>query len=251
METKTRSALVTGAGARDGIGFAIARTLARRGVRIAVVSTTDRIHDRATELRAEGFDVFAGVADLTRMEEALRLRDRIGEVDALINNAGLGSVRRPGVTKLFAELSEDEWDQEIDVNLKTAFVATRVFLPGMLARGYGRIVNVASTTGPCVANPGETAYSAAKAGMVGMTRALALEVARSGVVVNAVAPGWIATGASTPEERAAALSAPPGRAGTPEEVAAVVAFLASAEASYVNGATLVVDGGAMLQERKG
>jgi 3-oxoacyl-[acyl-carrier protein] reductase len=112
-------------------------------------------------------------------------------------------------------------------------------------------VNVASVTGPLVSNPGESAYSAAKAGMVGLTHALALEVGPAGVTVNAVAPGWIDTGASTAEERIAACNTPLGRAGRPDEVAAAVLFLASDAASYVNGITLVVDGGNILQERKG
>ena len=180
-----------------------------------------------------------------------KLLTAIGPVDVLVNNAGMGSLSQPAVQKHFVELDEAEWDRGIDVTLKTAFLATRAFLPSMMSEGYGRVVNVASVTGPLVSNPGESAYSAAKAGMIGMTHALALEVGASGVTVNAVAPGWIDTGTATAEERVAARNTPLGRAGRPDEVAAAVIFLASEAASYINGITLVVDGGNILQERKG
>ena len=120
----------------------------------------------------------------------------------------------------------------------------------MRARGYGRIVNISSTTGARASNPGEAAYSAAKARMIGMNMSLALEVAQFGITVNSVAPGWIATESSTPDEVRAAPSTPLGRAGWPEEVAAAVAFLASPEASYITGELLVVNGGNCLVENK-
>lgn len=249
-EGQLLSALVTGAGGPDGIGFAIARKLAQNGLAVFITGASERIHLRAQELQAQGYDVTSHVADLTNAQEVVRLRERVGAVDVLINNAGMVSTAVPAVQREFLALSEADWDVGIDVTLKTAFLVTRAFLASMIENRRGRIVNIASVTGPLVSNPGEAAYSAAKAGMVGLTHALALEVGSCGVTVNSVAPGWIETGASTEDERIAARHTPLGRAGKPDEVAAAVAFLASAEASYINGAMLVVDGGNVLQERK-
>jgi len=248
MQRKT--AIITGAGAADGIGFACARNLAQEGLTVHLVATSERIFARADALRAAGFAATGHICDLTDRTAVETLRKATGPAAVLVNNAGMGSIAQPALQREFVELEETDWDRGISVSLKTAFLATRIYLPAMYSDGYGRIVNVASVTGPYVANPGETAYSAAKAGMVGMTHALALEAGPRGVTVNAVAPGWVETGSSTEEERRAARATPIGRAGTPDEIAAAVCFLASAKASYVNGAVIVVDGGNILQERK-
>jgi 3-oxoacyl-[acyl-carrier protein] reductase len=247
----TAVAVVTGAGSPTGIGFAAALALGRAGHPVVITSTTERIHARAGELQRAGCQAAGVVADLTTDEGVaalLRAANFTGPVDVLVNNAGMAILGAMDELAELDRLSRQQWQRSLDRNLTSAFLVTRALLPAMKQRGYGRIVNISSTTGPVSAVAGDTAYAAAKAGLVGFTRAVALEAAPYGITVNAVAPGWIATGSQTEREAAAGTRAPVRRSGTPEEIASVIAFLASRGASYVTGQLIVADGGNSIVE---
>ncbi|HRD12069.1 MAG TPA: SDR family NAD(P)-dependent oxidoreductase [Mycobacterium sp.] len=245
-----RVAVITGAGAPDGIGATVARHLVAEGARVVLGATSDRVHDRAAELGDAAVGV---IADLTAEGSAESLVDaalqRWGRLDIVVNNAGMTSVSSGwDADDDVAGLSLAQWDAAIARNLTTAFLMCRAAVPVLTAAGYGRIVSVGSTTGTVNAMPGQSTYTAAKAGLVGLSRALALEVIGDGVTVNVVAPGYIATGSQLPFEAAAAAAGPIGRSGTPDEIAACVLFLAHESASFVTGAVLVADGGHGLPE---
>jgi 3-oxoacyl-[acyl-carrier protein] reductase len=246
-------ALVTGAGSPSGIGFASARALGRDGAALALVSTTGRIHQRAAELQAEGIQARGYVADLTDPAAVQRivddLRAEFGRIDICVNNAGMTVVTEEGqLDALVDEMSLTDWRASLDRNLTTCFLVTKAVLPLMRAQKYGRIINVASTSGPVQAFVGDSAYHAAKAGMWGFTRAVALETAGDGITVNAIAPGWIATGSQLESEQLAGQLTPLKRSGRPDEVAHAVRFLAHKDASYITGQLIVVDGGNSVPE---
>jgi 3-oxoacyl-[acyl-carrier protein] reductase len=233
-------ALVTG-GAR-GIGAAAARALADDGWPVAILHRTSAADaeatvDAITEAGGSAVAVTADITDPAGCDRAFaEAEERLGPVLCLVNNAGM---RADG---LAMSMGDDDWDAVIDTNLSAGFRLTRRALRTMVRSRFGRIVNIASVVGPR-ANAGQANYAASKAGLIGLTRTVAAEVARKNVTVNAVAPGFIETDMTADVPDAIKESVPARRAGTPDEVAACVRFLASDAAGYVTGTTLYVDGG--------
>ena len=256
------TALVTGAGAGDGIGLATARALGDLGAAVAVAATTERAHVRAAELTRDGIRSVGVVADLTdehAVEAAVaEVVAELGPVTVLVNNAGMTSIARPVLDGDAAGaesgttlgLAPEAWRQSVSRNLDTAYLVTRAVLPGMVEARWGRVVMVASVTGAVMAMRGEAAYAAAKAGLVGLARAVAVDHAGDGITCNAVAPGWIATGSQTDGESREGRATPVRRSGTPAEVGSAVAWLCTPGAAYTTGQLLVVDGGNAVAEER-
>ncbi len=235
-----KAALVTGA--TGGIGGAVARALRGAGATVAVSGTRrERLEALAGEL---GEGCAALPCDLADAEAAAGLAARaetaLGGLDVLVNNAGIAR------DALALRMKEEDWRRVLDVNLTAAFLVARAALRGMMRRRYGRIVSVSSVVG-AAGNPGQANYAASKAGLVGMSKALAAEAAARGVTVNCVAPGLVDTemtrGLPAPARERMVDAIPLGRAGAPEDVAAAVLYLASDEAAWVTGQTLHVNGG--------
>jgi 3-oxoacyl-[acyl-carrier protein] reductase len=243
-----RTALITGAG--RGMGKSVAEILAQRGARVAINDTNIALaEDAASSINKAGAQAIAIAGNVANSEDVRNMIaqtvDRFGGVDILINNAG---VLRP--TKVI-DIPEEEWDFVVDVNLKGTFLCSQAVLPAMQKAGWGRIINFSSTAGKNVSTVGGAHYTAAKAGILGFTRHLAKEVARDGITVNAVCPGLIDTEmvrATISDERvrAYAESFPIPRLGRPDEVAELVAFLASEQAAYITGASLDINGGDLM-----
>jgi 3-oxoacyl-[acyl-carrier protein] reductase len=238
-----KGALVTGA--TGGLGWAIAEALHAQGANVAISGTRA---ERLEELKGKlGSRVEALPCDLRDRAAVARLADEaektVGQVDILVNNAGITH------DNLFMRMKDEEWDDVIAVNLTSVFVLTRGILRGMMRRRYGRIVNIASISG-VFGNPGQGNYAASKAGLVGMTKSVAREVASRGITANCIAPGFITTpmtDALTPKQtEAIAAAIPATKFGKPEDIAAAVAFLASEEAGYITGETVHVNGGMVM-----
>ncbi len=241
---ENKVAVITGSS--RGIGRAIALKLASLGAKVVVNYRTnaEAAQEVVEAIEAQGGQAIAVQADVANADDAKRLietaQSTYGGLDILVNNAGTTR------DTLLTRMSEEDWDLVIDTNLKGAFNCTKAAIRPMMKQHYGHIVNVTSVAG-LAGNPGQANYSAAKAGMVGFTKAVAKEVGSRNITVNAVAPGYIPTDltADLPQEliEKAIEMTPLGRAGTPEEIANAVAFLVSDEARYITGVVLRVDGG--------
>lgn len=256
IEFEDQVCLITGAGSENGIGFQTARISGSLGGKIILVSTTERIKQREQELRDMGIKAKGIIADLMDRGAVKQMVSDIieeyGKIDVLVNNAGMVQT---GVAEetfdVFEKISYENWDADIARNLNIPFHVTKEVLPHMKKAGYGRIVNTSSVTGPLVSNPGEASYSAAKAAIIGMSKAIAIETGQYNITINNVLPGWIQTASQTEGEYQGGFNTPMKRSGTAEEVANMIVFLCSEKASYITGQEFVVDGGNTIQEYKG
>ncbi len=247
MRFAGRVAIITGAG--RGIGHAIAVRLASEGARVACVSRTEanakKTADEINALRADAAKAYAvDVADHAAVQKiGAQILQDFGKIDILINNAGMTR------DALAMRMSLEDWDSVINTNLRGAFSFTQAILRAMIKQRSGRIINISSVSG-IMGNAGQTNYAASKAGLIGFTKSLARELASRNITVNAIAPGFITTdmtaGLSDEVKKALHAKIPLGKTGTPEDIANAVAFLASADASYITGQTLCVDGGIVM-----
>lgn len=247
MNLDGKVAIVTG-GSR-GIGRAITEALASRGADILIADIQEELakttaEEVAKSTRRKVLPFKVDVSELTNAQEMVNFAlEQFGKVDILVNNAGVTR------DNLIMRMSEDEWDTVISINLKGAFNCSKSIIRPMMRQRYGRIVNISSVSG-LAGQVGQTNYSASKAGVIGLTKALAREVASRNITVNAIAPGFIPTALTTdlPEDLKTSILGitPLGRMGKPEEVAYAVAFFVSDEAAYITGQVLSVDGGMMM-----
>ncbi len=244
VDLKDKISLVTGAG--RGIGREIALTLARNGADVVLTDISDDIFEVAKQIESLNVKALPLKCDVSDYSQVAAVEKQVSEIfkklDVLVNNAGIYPY------KAFADMTPEEWRQVLRVNLDGAFYFARVFIPGMLKQHYGKIINIASIAGAVVGFSNLVHYSASKAGMVGFTRSLALELAPYNVNVNAIAPGAIDVGATLRTEvvQQVIKAIPMGKMGLPADIANLVAFLASDQANYITGQCIICDGGYTL-----
>ena len=242
IDLSNRVAVVTGS--TRGIGHAIATTLTSCGAKVAVVGRDAEKAKQVAEQMGAAGGFACDVADTPSVQKLIEdVEKAYGAVDILVNNAGVTR------DNLMMRIKDDDWDAVIDANLRGAFVATRAATRGMMKRRWGRVINITSVVG-LTGNKGQTNYAASKAGLIGMTKSVAKELASRNILANCVAPGFIETdmtAAMTPEARSAlGAQIPLERLGSPQDIAGVVAFLASEHAAYITGQVIVVDGGMVM-----
>ena len=242
MIFNNRVAVVTGSA--QGIGLAIAKRLAKEGVKVVVTSRNiDKVNKAVAEIKNDGGEAFGLKCNVTNREEVKALGEKViekyGSIDILVNNAGITK------DSSFKKMTDEQWDDVLNSDLKSVFIVTQELSKYMELNRYGRILNLSSVVG-LSGNFGQANYSAAKAGIIGLTKTLAMELGKKGITVNAVAPGFIETAMTQeiPEKIKTEIiaSIPVGRPGEPEDIAAAVAFLASEEAGFISGVTLSVNG---------
>lgn len=242
MIFNNRVAVVTGS--TQGIGLAIAKRLAKEGVKVVVTSRNiDKVNKAVCEIKNDGGEAFGLKCNVTNREEVKALGEKVikeyGSIDILVNNAGITK------DSSFKKMTDEQWDEVIDSDLKSVFIVTQELSKYMELNKYGRIINLSSVVG-LAGNFGQANYSAAKAGIIGLTKTLAMELGKKGITVNAIAPGFIETAMTEeiPENIRAEIisSIPVNRPGQPEEIAAATAFLASEETGFISGVTLSVNG---------
>ena len=242
MIFNNRVAVVTGS--TQGIGLAIAKRLAKEGVKVVITSRNiDKVNKAVCEIKNEGGEAFGLKCNVTNREEVKALGEKViekyGSIDILVNNAGITK------DSSFKKMTDEQWDEVLDSDLKSVFIVTQELSKYMELNKYGRIINLSSVVG-LSGNFGQANYSAAKSGIIGLTKTLAMELGKKGITVNAIAPGFIETAMTQeiPEKIRTEViaSIPVARPGQPEDIAAATAFLASEEAGFISGVTLSVNG---------
>ncbi len=244
-------ALITGAGSSAGIGFTTAKLLHEMGSKVFITGKSERIKDRANDLNCPYL-----IADLSNVRDveilAERVKDEYGQLDILVNNAGMTSVDsgQGAESGDIESIDLQNFVASLERNLVSAFLVTKYSLELLKESGNPRVIMISSITGPLMAMKNEVSYASSKAGMAGLTKSLALDLAKYRILVNAIAPGWIATESQTSHEKKFGLNTPLGRSANAAEVASLVGYLASNEASYITGQIIAVDGGNSIQEER-